>query len=322
MAINPHFDENLLVWKDEYSGRYQPPPTTYSDQFELQWKLALDDKTFYDYSGASIDNDDIDNRICEWTGIHPKGREHRDKMAEFDNMILDHPVNPDLIKGKNCIDIGCGMGRWSKVMLSLGAKSVLSVDMSESALKSVSSFNKNTRRVDVMNLISDCPDLVGQFDFANLWGVAMCTHDPLRAFMNAVSTVKQGGTFYLMVYAPKGVHGMKMTNIQRRTFHGLSTLEERLAYIEHVRSRRWDKTYPWVDNIKNLTRNALNRPRSSKIGTLDLLEPFYNWVIPLDVIYEWMSKAGFQKIQWLNDYKFNHTRTKTAYHVLGTDRRV
>jgi len=34
---------------------------------------------------------------------------------------------------------------------------------------------------------------VGAFDLANFWGVAMCMHDPLQAFLSAASTVKPGG---------------------------------------------------------------------------------------------------------------------------------
>ena len=57
---NPHFNEGIVVWRDEYSGRYQPPSTTYSEQFELEWKLSLEDKSYYDAAGASIDDEDIE----------------------------------------------------------------------------------------------------------------------------------------------------------------------------------------------------------------------------------------------------------------------
>lgn len=319
MMKNPHFDEGLVIWRDEYSGHYQPPPTTYSEQFELEWKLSLEDKSYYNAAGASIDDDDIDDRICEWTRVHPRGQEYRDRMfKDPEGMVLDHSINMDLIRGKDCIDLGCGLGRWSKVMLALGAKSVLSVDMSESALKSVRSFNSKTMRLDIMKIQSDHPELVGQFDYANLWGVAMCTHDPLQAFMNAASTVKPGGAIYLMVYAPEGIHGLKATNIQRSTFHRLNSLEDRLTYVEHVRNREWDNAYPLLFNIRNQLRNILRRPYGSKINFLDMLAPFFNWVIPLEVIYGWMDRAGFQTVDWLNEYHFRNTRIKTAYHILGT----
>lgn len=70
---NPHFDDGRLVWDDSYSGHYEP--RVYAEQFELQWKIALDgNEEYYRYAGASVDDPDIDDRVYEWTGRHPSGR--------------------------------------------------------------------------------------------------------------------------------------------------------------------------------------------------------------------------------------------------------
>ena len=185
--------------------------------------------------------------------------------------------------------------------------------MSESALNSVKRFNPNILRADIMRLPEEHPELVSQYDFANFWGVAMCTHDPQKAFMSAASTVKPGGALYLMVYCPEGMHNTQLVNAQRRHFHGLQTVEERLAYVDHVHERKWDWAYPFVDNLKNVIRQIISAPKGGKIGVLDMLQPLYNWVIPLDVIHGWMSKAGFSKTVLLNEFE----RDKCAYHVLG-----
>lgn len=307
---NPHFDENLVIWSDEYSGRYPPPE--YSSQFELQWKIALEgNPEYYNGPGVNLDDHYIDDRIYEWTGHHPTGADSFDSSMGV--RVLDHPLNADLIKGKKCIDIGCGMGRWTRTMMRLGAASVLSVDISDSALTSVKKYNPNARRVNIMEIPADHPDLVGRFDFANLWGVAMCTHDPLKAFISASSTVASGGALYLMVYAPEGLHGERLTNIQRRKFAELSTIEEKLAFVDRVHQRKWDRSYPLTENLKNLARNILRRPKGYKVGVLDMLHPFYNWVIPLDVIRGWMRKGGFREMIVLNE----NENPKCAYHVLG-----
>ena len=39
-VINPHFDEDRVVWKDEYSGLYHP--VDYGAQFDDQWRLFLE----------------------------------------------------------------------------------------------------------------------------------------------------------------------------------------------------------------------------------------------------------------------------------------
>lgn len=312
-AANPHFDEGRLEWSDDLSGRYAPPPRPYSEQFDLQWKLALENHPQYlRHPGADVDPKYIDDRIYEWTGVHPSGDGFADSSSGM--RVLDRPLASELIRDRDCVDIGCGMGRWTRTMQALGARSVLSVDASESALRSVSAFNGHVLAADVMDLPTRHPELVGRFDFACFWGVAMCTHDPRKAFLSAASTVKPGGSLYLMVYAPEGINGRPLTNIQRRLFHELSTVEERMEFVLHVYERDWDSAYPLRENVKNKLRDLLRRPKGGPLGVLDMLQPFYNWVIPLAVIEGWAREGGFDQLQLLNEQE----SPKAAYHVLAT----
>jgi SAM-dependent methyltransferase len=311
---NPHFDDGLIIWSDEFSGRYGPPPGGYSEQFDLQWKLHLDGR-FQRSADASTDETAIADRIFEWTaGSH----DSIPTRASDSVRPLDHPLDLELIRDKDCIDIGCGLGRWTRTMQKLGARSVLSMDMSEHGLTGVRRFNQNVLRADVTEIPSEHPELINQFDFANLWGVAMCTHDPLKTFMSASATVKPGGALYLMVYAPEGMHGSPITNLRRQRFFQLQSLEEKLAYVDRVYHRRWDDAVPLSEKFRNVLRNVTRRPKGSKIGVLDALEPFYNWVIPLDVIHGWMKKAGFETVIQLNEFE----PQKCAYHFLGLKKQI
>jgi SAM-dependent methyltransferase len=311
--FNPHFDEDRLVWSDDLSGRYAPPPRGYSDQFDLQWKLALESHPGYvDHPGADLDDEYIQDRIYEWTGVHPNGSGFHDASAG--TRVLDHPLDAGLIRERECVDIGCGMGRWTKTMQALGARSVLSIDASESAIESVSQFNPNVLRADIMELPTEHPELAERFDFACFWGVAMCTHDPRKAFLSAASVVRPGGSLYLMVYAPEGINGRRLTNVQRRKFSRLQSVEDRLAYVDQVYERRWDPAYPLHENVKNKLRDLLRRPKGGQIGVLDMLQPFYNWVIPLETIEGWVRDGGFASMKVLNE----HESPKAAYHVLAT----
>ncbi len=310
---NPHFDDNLVIWSDKYSGRYEAP-AKYDDQFDLQWKLALDgNQEYYVFPGASVEDIYIADRVYEWTGKHPNGTGFHDATAG--TRKLDRPVDPELIRGKECIDIGCGLGRWTRTMQAIGAKSVTSIDVSASALASTSRFNPNTHKANIMNIPEEHPEWVGKFDFANFWGVAMCTHDPLKAFLSAASTVKPGGSMYLMVYT-LGLHSSRETMIKRKRFHRLKTVEERLAFVDTVFDRKWSSSFPLDLNLRIQSRNLRRLPKGGKSGVLDLLEPFYNWTIPLDVIKGWTKKAGFSSMTVLNEFE---TR-KCAYHVLLTRR--
>jgi len=188
--------------------------------------------------------------------------------------------------------------------------------MSPSGLANVKQFNPNVREVDVMRLREDHPDLMDRFDFANFWGVAMHTHDPRLAFMNAAATVRSGGSFYLAVYAPESIHGTSATRAQRAHFHNLQSVAERLHYVDVVYNRTWDRAAPLGHNAKNMLRKVLGRPKGSKVGWLDLLEPSFNWVIPLGVARSWFAQAGFLDPDLLNQDE----SPKCLFHLLGRKR--
>lgn len=311
---NPHFDDNLVVWQDEYSGRYAPPPREYAEQFELQWSLALQRTPGFEANpGANTGEEYIKDRVYAWTGNRPGSNN-----AFFDESAgvraLAKPIPVALIKGKKCIDLACGMGRWTRAMQMIGAESVVSVDLSQSALDNVSRFNKAVIRADLMTLPDEHPELVDRFDFTNLWGIVMCTHDPCKAFLNAAATVKRGGALFLMVYAPEGIHNTALVHLQRKHFRTLKSVEDRLAYAKHVASRAWDPAYSLADNLRNTAVRCYHRLQGKKLdwlGSLDMLSPYYNWVIPLDVIDGWSQKAGFRSYEVLNK-----RQNRVAYHVL------
>jgi SAM-dependent methyltransferase len=308
---NPHFDSNLVVWDDAYSGRYPPPFQGYNEQFDLQWRLSLRDPRYGDAPGASTDERYINDRIYEWIGSHPDG------INGFHNPIggvrkLDEPIPVEAIRGQRCLDAGCGMGRWTRVMLGLGATEVISVDVSPSALESTRRFNPNTYYANVMTLPEDHPEWRGSFAFVNFWGVAQHTHDPLKAFLSVASMVKEGGYLFLMVYADGGLHHQPLTNLQRKIFHSLQTVQERLDFVEHVFNRRWDWRYPLRINIEHVYANLRGFHKGTLVGTLDMLEPWYNWVIPWQVIEGWTKKGGFSEARLLNPKEVG----RCAYHVL------
>ncbi len=310
IVVNPHFEQGRIVWQDEYSGSYHP--VNYGQQFDFEWKLYLEKKAgFHKHTGVETSDPWIDERIFELTGVegyierktygligHRLLKFIRQKMGYDQNRMgvggrleLEPKFSIDHFRGKSCLDIGCGAGRWTRALLALGAK-VKSVDMSEHGLKSTRRYNKDVEKLNLFDIIEKRPDLHGAFDFALCWGVVMCTHDPKVAFDNVAATVKDDGELYTMIYAPEGMHNTEKVIEQRRYYHTeLASIEEKLAYAYE---------------ISEVSGNV--------IGYLDMLHTFYNWVVPEEVIYGWYRRHGFKKVITLNASE----RYKCAYHVLGT----
>lgn len=302
---NPHFDHDRILWNDEYDGHYGP--VQYSEQFDGQWKLFLEGKEgFVRHTGVDTSDEYIDDRIKELTGVgyflHRKaygalsplvrrltGVEKRAERRGVGGRLYLEPKFPiDYFRGKSCLDIGCGAGRWTRTLLSLGA-SVKSVDMSEHGLASTRRFNSDVEKLNLFDIV-ERKDLHGRFDFTLCWGVVMCTHNPLRAFENVALTVRPGGSLYIMVYAPT-YHSSDFVKNARLHYHRkTASYEERLAYVYELAGDE----------------------RSNAINYLDMLNTEYNWTIDEETIEGWARKCGFVDVHFLNADEPH----KGAHHVI------
>jgi hypothetical protein len=121
----------------------------------------------------------------------------------------------------------------------------------------------------------------------------MSTHDPALAFANAAKTVRPGGGFYVMVYAP--------------TYHNSPAVLERREHY-HRRLHSADERLEYVYEIADDPGNAINY--------LDMLNPFYNWVVEEETIHRWFRDHGFVSVVTLNATE----QEPVAYHVFGTRR--
>ncbi len=308
--VNPHFDHGRVVWSDEYSGVYQP--VAYDEQFDRQWELFLEKRAgFHHHAGVETKDRWIDERIADLTGEEGtierrkfgargyrllrllRGRFDAPDRGSGGRLQLEPKFPIDFFRGKRCLDVGCGAGRWTRTLLALGA-TVKSVDVSPSGLRSTRRFNPDVERLDLFEIASARSDLHRAFDFTICWGVLMCVHTPKLAFENVAATVKPGGHLYTMVYAPEGMHASPETLEQRRYYHReLRTIEERLDYALELAGG---------------TNNA--------IGYLDLLNTFYNWVVPQAVLRGWYRRCEFEVPLLLNAGE----PAKCAYHHLGRKR--
>ncbi len=304
--LNPHFDQDRVVWRDEYGGQYEP--VNYGSQFDEEWRLFLEKKVgFHKHTGVETSDPYIDDRIRELTGV--RGYLERQQYGALYPLVkwfrivsgaqirrwvggrlyLEPKFPIDFFEDKACLDVGCGAGRWTRTLMALGAK-VKSVDMSKNGLKSTRRFNDDVEELNLFDILPRRPDLHGMFDFTLCWGVVMCTHDPKLAFENVCRTVKPGGHLYGMVYAPT-FHNSPFVLEHRKHYHSkLTTMSEKLQYAY---------------DISNWRQNAIN--------FLDMLNTFYNWTVPEEVIFQWYRQYGFEDVITLNAEEPH----KCAYHVLG-----
>jgi 2-polyprenyl-3-methyl-5-hydroxy-6-metoxy-1,4-benzoquinol methylase len=183
--------------------KYEACATQTKASFDYQWKEITEgddlpsDQTFFDQT---------DKKICEMTQL-----------------------SSEWFKGKDVLDAGCGMGRFTHGFLYLGAH-VTACDQSSWAIKQTqelcSPFADKLQAIQA-NLLHDT--LPGKYDLVFSFGVVHHTGNTYLAIRNVCNLVKPGGKICLMVYGfPESYEDF----IELNTYETLRTKLRGLSFEE------------------------------------------------------------------------------------------
>jgi len=135
-------------------------------------------------------------------------QQYLDSVALFEKRWTMNREPPDFFRGKDCLDVGCGGGRFSIAMASMGARSVVGVDVSESGLADAQ------RRVEGLRISNvefrtasalDLPFPSGSFDFVCCSGVLHHTLGVERGLAEIHRVLRPDGSVYLLLYGAGGL---------------------------------------------------------------------------------------------------------------------
>lgn len=113
------------------------------------------------------------------------------------------PVTGEDFRGKTVFEGGCGKGRHTSIVASLGAKAIVSVDLGESAFVA---FAHTREMPNAHVVIGDLlhPPVLPVFDMAFSVGVLHHLPDPAAGFASLASRVRDGGRVFFWVYGYEG----------------------------------------------------------------------------------------------------------------------
>jgi SAM-dependent methyltransferase len=110
------------------------------------------------------------------------------------------PLSPDDWRGKDFLDVGCGMGRNSLWPIKYGAAGGVAVDIDERSLESASRNLLSFPTIQVMRASAYDLPFEGRFDLAFSIGVIHHLEYPERALERITRAVKPGGRVLIWVY--------------------------------------------------------------------------------------------------------------------------
>ena len=215
---------------------------------ELLRLLCAESERFRDYvrqSGSSFD--------VQWHRL-PHGAQlgesdvFRRESAELIERYTG--LDQDWFNGRRVLDAGCGNGRWSWALASLGAQ-VTAMDQSMEGVGQTAALCSSFPdvRVKQHDLLRPLP-FGAEFDLAWSFGVVHHTGNTRAAIKNVCATVRSGGLVFFMIYGtPRYGHSGDFVELNsymnlRRELRALS-FDER---IEFLRARYPEElVHGWFD---------------------------------------------------------------------------
>ena len=210
----------------------------------------------------------------QWKNLPSEDIEYNDlRVKEFLSFTKLKPEKN--ILGKDCLDAGCGIGRYTYAMQKLGANKVNSIDISSEAINKCKEINPNAFVFNIKNLL---PNPI--YDFVLSWGVLHHLQDPRDAFTKVASQVrKENGKLHVMLYHKDT---QKVYEEGRKLWPELS-LDQRIDYCKKKVQSYGGTVHGWFD--------AYN--------------PTYNWGFTEKEIKNWFKEEGFSNIKLVSKFNIN-----------------
>ena len=210
-----------------------------------------------------------------------------DAPAQLQKMA-DAPA--EWFRGKRVLDIGCGIGRWSHALLTMGAH-VTSFDQSPEAIAATARLCSSfPHHVTMQGNLLNADDLpAARFDFVWCFGVCHHTVDVWKAVAHVLQSVQAGGCAFLMLY------GYPTTPSDCRSHATFEEWRQRLAPLS-------------FDERTNAIRQAF--PAEDLHGYFDALSPPINDLLTWEAIQTFVQDRGFTDVR--------RTITHGNHHFVAT----
>jgi 2-polyprenyl-3-methyl-5-hydroxy-6-metoxy-1,4-benzoquinol methylase len=262
------------------------------NRFLLQEVRRLNQERRYEALGGLRGSDSFAEQTrssfdYQWAEFHegvamPNDPAFMQDIEPFISRLTGYPR--EWFAGKRVVDIGCGAGRWTYGMLSMGAH-VTAVDQSDAALRRTAELAAPFRdRLTTMKVNLLTWDESADFDLVFCFGVVHHTGNTYLAIKNCASKVRPGGRLFLMVYAfPKEFVQFEAYNAYddlRQQWRLMSFEQRKQAVVEKFGTH---KGHGWFDAVS----------------------PQINDLLTFEEIADLLQRLGFRDVRRTTD-SYNH----------------
>ena len=130
----------------------------------------------------------------------------RDSVELFTKRAIANNFDLDWLKGKTCLDAGCGSGRYSVALAIHGAAKITAVDVSSTGLETARNNAKEFNQIQFQQAsVLDLPFPDESFDLVWCAGVLHHTNDFDKGLTELTRVLKPNGKLFLLVYGAGGL---------------------------------------------------------------------------------------------------------------------
>ncbi len=171
-------------------------------------------------SGATAPDETVEAFTADLYGrcwTYYSDAEFKEMAGLFTRRFDKNGITLDL-KGKKCIDLGCGSGRYVIAMADLGASESHGFDLSDLAIKDATEraarLGYGDRCTFLQGSMLELPYEDQSFDFVSCNGVMHHTTDPKKALAETARVTRRDGEAYIMLYG-SGEYWWDLTDVFR-----------------------------------------------------------------------------------------------------------
>lgn len=223
-----------------------------------------------------------------------------------DAWLADVQLPREYFKGRTVLDVGCGSGRWTYAMASLGAR-VVAVDFTDAAVEVTRDATRGLDEVDVIQAsLFHLPFQAEQFDFVVSWGVLHHTVDTAAAFRAIAPLIRPGGILYVMVYERRSPLKVVGTELLRMGMRRLSPEARYRACGRLVINNRllFQLVRGFVECIPVRKLSEALDAETAQFGLYDWYSPRYNHLHSIEEVRGWFREAGFEDLCLTSPIKY------------------
>jgi 2-polyprenyl-3-methyl-5-hydroxy-6-metoxy-1,4-benzoquinol methylase len=227
--------------------------------------------------------------------------------ALVEDWLADVRLPAEYFAGKRVLDVGCGSGRWTYAMASLGAQ-VTAVDFCDGAVEMTREVTRNVKQVQVLKAsLWNLPFQAGQFDFAVSWGVLHHTRNTAEAFRTIAPLVRTGGHLHVMVYEQRSPLKVAGTELLRTFLRRLpAETRYRLCGRLVIRNRLlFHLVRGFIACVPKEHLTDRLDAETAQFGLYDWYSPQYNHLHRVDEVRGWFTACGYGDVQVTTPIKYH-----------------